>query len=119
MIDYLYILLIIIAGILLVLVAFILSQILHKKKPTEEKYVAYECGIDPESPARDRYSIKYYLVALLFLIFDIEVALLLPWAIIYNELKIFGFIEMLVFLGILIFGYFWVWKKGIIGYGTE
>ncbi len=119
MIDYLYILLIIMAGVLFVLLAFVISKIIQKRRPADGKYIAYECGIDPESAARDRYSIKYYLVALLFLIFDIEVALLLPWAIIYNELKIFGFFEMIIFLGILIFGYIWVWNKGIIRYGAE
>ncbi len=117
--NYLNIFMITVAGVLLVLVAFIFSRIIHKRKPTEEKYIAYECGIDPESAARERYSIKYYLMALLFLVFDIEIALLLPWAILYNELKFFGFIEMIVFLLILIVGYIWVWKKGIIKYGAE
>ncbi len=119
MYDYLAILLIFIAGIIFVIIAYFLSFLIHPKKQVHDKYVPYECGVDSESEARDRYSIKYYLVALLFIIFDIETVFLFPWALRYDRLALFGFIEMLIFLGILIAGYFWVWKKGVIKYGAE
>lgn len=117
--DYFAIFLIIIIGIIFVLVAFLLSRLIHPKKHVYDKYVSYECGVDPDSEARERYSIKYYLIALLFIIFDVETALLFPWALRYDALALFGFLEMLVFLGILIAGYFWVWKKEVIRYGAE
>ena len=75
---------------------------------------AYECGVDPEGDARERYAIRYYLVAILFVIFDVETIFLFPWAIIYNTLPLFLLVEMCVFLGILIIGYVWIIKKGAI-----
>ena len=78
------------------------------------KLSAYECGVDPEGDARERYAIRYYLVAILFVIFDVETIFLFPWAIIYDQLALFGLIEMCVFLGILIVGYIWIVKKGAI-----
>jgi NADH-quinone oxidoreductase subunit A len=78
------------------------------------KLEPYECGIEPQTDARDRYSIRYYLVAMLFVIFDIETVFLYPWAVIMDELLLFGLIEMLVFLGILIVGYYYAWRKGAL-----
>jgi NADH-quinone oxidoreductase subunit A len=78
------------------------------------KLAPYECGVEPESDARQRYAIRYYLVAILFVIFDVETVFLFPWAIIYKKLAIFGLVEMLVFLGILIVGYVWIIKKGAL-----
>jgi NADH-quinone oxidoreductase subunit A len=78
------------------------------------KLTPYECGVDPESDARQRYAIRYYLVAILFVIFDVETVFLFPWAIIYKKLALFGLVEMLVFLGILIVGYVWIIKKGAL-----
>jgi len=78
------------------------------------KLSAYECGVDPEGDARERYAIRYYLVAILFVIFDVETIFLFPWAIIYNTLPLFLLVEMCVFLGILIIGYVWIIKKGAI-----
>ena len=78
------------------------------------KLSPYECGVEPESDARQRYAIRYYLVAILFVIFDVETVFLFPWAIIYKQLALFGLIEMLVFLGILIVGYVWIIKKGAL-----
>jgi len=78
------------------------------------KLSAYECGVDPVGDARERYAIRYYLVAILFVIFDVETIFLFPWAIIYQQLALFGLIEMFVFLGILIIGYVWIVKKGAI-----
>jgi NADH-quinone oxidoreductase subunit A len=78
------------------------------------KLEPYECGIEPTTDARDRYSVRYYLVAMLFVIFDIETVFLYPWAVIMDRLLVFGLIEMLVFLGILIVGYAYAWRKGAL-----
>ena len=73
-----------------------------------------KCGIDPETDARSRISVRFYLIAILFVIFEVETIFLFPWAIIYHQLGLFGLIEMFIFLGILIVGYFYVWKKGAL-----
>jgi len=78
------------------------------------KLMPYECGVDPEGEAHDRYAIRYYLVAILFVVFDVETIFLFPWAVIYKQLALFGLIEMCVFLGILIVGYVWIIKKGAL-----
>lgn len=91
-----------------------LSWILHPRKPNPEKLSAYECGIETEEEPRDRYSIRYYLLAVLFVIFDVETIFLFPWAVEYQRLGLFGFVEMGVFIGILILGYLYCWKKGAL-----
>ena len=83
-------------------------------KPPGEKLVPYECGVDTESEARARYGIRFYIIAILFVIFDVETIFLFPWAVIYDKLLWFGFIEMAIFLGILIVGYIYAWKKGAL-----
>ncbi len=80
--------------------------------PTGDKTIPYECGIAPESDARGRYTVRYYVVALLFVIFDVETIFLFPWAVQFRALGLFGLVEMLVFLGILAIGYVWLWKRG-------
>jgi NADH-quinone oxidoreductase subunit A len=90
------------------------SWLLGMKKPRPEKLVPYECGMQPIGTARDRYSVKFYLVAMLFLLFDIEAVFLFPWAVVYRELKIFGFLEMLLFIVTILGGYIYVWKKGAL-----
>jgi NADH-quinone oxidoreductase subunit A len=82
--------------------------------PNAEKGMPYECGITPESDSRGRYTIRFYVVAILYVIFDVETVFLYPWAVQYRVLGLFGLIEMLVFLGILIVGYIWVWKRGAL-----
>ena len=74
----------------------------------------YECGVEPIGDARDRFSVRFYIVAMLFLVFDVEVVFLFPWAIIYDKLAIFGLVEMLVFIGILVVGYYYAWRKGAL-----
>ena len=83
-------------------------------KPTAEKVMPYECGITPESDARGRYTVRFYIIAILFVIFDVETIYLFPWAVQYRVLGLFGLVEMLVFLGILIVGYLWLWKRGAL-----
>ena len=74
----------------------------------------YECGIDPEGDSRGRFGVRFYIIAILFVIFDVEVIFLFPWAVQYELLGLFGLVEMLVFLGILLLGYFWLYKKGAL-----
>ena len=83
-------------------------------KPTPGKVLPYECGITPESDARGRYTVRFYVVAILFLVFDVETVFLYPWAVQFQVLGLFGLVEMLVFLGILIVGYIWLWKRGAL-----
>ena len=107
--------------ILLVLVAIgfaiftlIVSQLVQSSGYNKVKLEHYECGIEPETDARDRYSIRYYLVAMLFVIFDIETVFMFPWAVAMDELALFGLIEMLVFIFILVIGYVYAWRKGAL-----
>ncbi len=85
-----------------------------KFQPTPDKVMPYECGITPESDARGRYTVRYYIIAILFVIFDVETIYLFPWAVQYDKLGLFGLVEMLVFLGILVIGYVWLWKRGAL-----
>jgi NADH-quinone oxidoreductase subunit A len=90
------------------------STMLHPKKYNKVKLEPYECGIEPVTDARDRYSIRYYLIAMLFVIFDVETVFMFPWAVIFNKLLLFGLIEMLVFILILVVGYYYAWQKGAL-----
>ncbi|HJO39933.1 MAG: NADH-quinone oxidoreductase subunit A [Vicinamibacterales bacterium] len=92
----------------------IMSGLLHPERYNKVKLEPYECGIEPETDARDRYSIRYYLVAMLFVIFDVETVFMFPWAVIMDELALFGLIEMIVFLFILVVGYVYAWRKGAL-----
>src|SRR5678816_1444574 len=86
----------------------ILSYVLGVKKPDPKKLAPYECGINPIGTARERFSVKFYLVAMLFLLFDIEAVFLFPWAVVYRELRLFGFFEMLVFIAAILGGYIYI-----------
>ena len=112
--QYFPILVFIIVGLGLGVILLSVGTLLAPNRPNPEKLSPYECGVDPESDARQRYAIRYYVVAILFVIFDVETIFLFPWAIIYQHLKLFGLIEMMVFLGILIVGYVWIIKKGAL-----
>ena len=92
----------------------IFSRLLHAEKHNAVKLEPYECGIESRGDARDRYSIRYYLIAMLFVIFDVETIFMFPWAVSLDQLAVFGLIEMLVFLFILVVGYFYAWKKGAL-----
>ena len=91
--------------------ARILARIFKTRKDELVKLAPYECGIKPESPAHERFSIRFYVIALLFVVFDVEAIFLFPWAVLYDRLLLFGLIEMGLFLGILVLGYFYAWKK--------
>jgi NADH-quinone oxidoreductase subunit A len=80
---------------------------------------AYECGMQPVGDSRGRFSVKFYLVAMLFILFDVEAVFLYPWAVILRDLKHFGLWEMFVYIGIVLVGFFYVWKKGVLDWGPE
>jgi len=98
------------------IVTLLIAKLIRPSTGGEGKLAPYECGVDPDSDARQRYAIRYYVVAILFVIFDVETVFLFPWAIIYKQLALFGFIEMVVFLGILIVGDVWIIKKGALNW---
>jgi NADH-quinone oxidoreductase subunit A len=96
------------------ILTIVISSALHPSKYNKVKLEPYECGIEPLTDARDRYSIRYYLVAMLFVIFDVETVFMFPWAVIFNKLALFGLIEMIVFILILVVGYYYAWQKGAL-----
>ena len=90
------------------------SYLLGKRVRNRVKDLPYECGITPVGDARQRFSVKFYLVAMLFIVFDIESIFLYPWAVVYRELKMFAFVEMLLFIVLILAGFFYIWKKGAL-----
>ena len=99
----------------------VLSHVVGKRKDTRAKLMPYECGMDPVGSAHQRFSVKFYLIAMLFILFDIEAVFLLPWAVVFKTLgralgqagPAFVFFEMMVFVAVLLVGYVYVWKKGL------
>lgn len=112
LLSYLPIVILILLATGFALATLFVSHMLGPRRPSAAKLAPYECGIDPVGSARERFSVKFYLVAMLFIIFDIEIVFLYPWAVILNGLRLFGLIEMVLFLGILLIGLLYVWKKG-------
>ncbi len=96
------------------LFVIIVSSLLGPKRPTAIKQATYECGMDVPPNDESPFDIKYYLIAMAFLVFDVEVVFLYPWAVKFKQLGMFGFIEMLVFIFILLVGYAYIWKKGVL-----
>src|SRR5438477_1339258 len=100
----------------------LLSWIIGHRKPTRAKLSPYECGMTPIGDARERFSVKFYMVAMLFILFDVEAVFLYPWAIILKDLKamgqaVFGISEMFVYIGIVLVGFWYIWKKGALDWG--
>jgi len=91
-----------------------LFALIRPKNPFKTKLMPYECGITPFDNARGRYTVRFYIVAILFVVFDVETIFLFPWAVQFKLLGLFGLLEMMIFLGILIVGYIWIWKKGAL-----
>jgi NADH-quinone oxidoreductase subunit A len=112
--EYFPLLVVLAMTIGLAFIIIILSTILGTRKPTKTKLMPYECGMEPIGSARGRFSIKFFIIAMLFIIFDIEVIFLYPWAVIFRELKLFGFVEMGIFILILFLGLIYVWRKGAL-----
>ncbi len=95
-------------------ITLLLAKLVRPSNPNKTKLMPYECGIDPIDSARGRYTVRFYIVAILFVVFDVETIFLFPWAVRFKAFGLFGLLEMLIFLAILIVGYIWVWKKGAL-----
>lgn len=95
------------------------SYLVGKKVRNRVKDSPYECGIVPTGNARERFSVKFYLVAMIFILFDIEAVFLYPWAVVYRQLKLFAFVEMFLFLVLILSGFFYIWKKGVLDWSQE
>jgi NADH-quinone oxidoreductase subunit A len=112
--PYIPIILIIGTAIVFGVVAANMSWLLGPQRPNREKNSTYESGVEPVRTAHERFSVKYYMVAVLFILFDIEVVFMYPWAVQYKQLGLFGLVEMVVFIAILLVGYVYILKKGAL-----
>jgi NADH-quinone oxidoreductase subunit A len=112
--QYLPIGIMILFGVVAGIVFTNINRWIGPRRPTEEKLSTYESGMEPVKSARERFSVKFYLVAMLFILFDIEVVFMYPWAVVYRELGAYGFIEMMVFIGILLIGLLYIVRKGAL-----
>lgn len=112
--NYVPILLFLVIGAALGVACLVLSRILAPNKPDEAKLSAYECGFEAFEDSRMKFDVRYYLVAILFIIFDLEIAFLFPWAIVLDKIGISGFMAMMVFLAVLIIGFIYEWKRGAL-----
>lgn len=95
------------------------SAVLGHRVRSRIKDAPYECGIVSEGSTRERFSVKFYLVAMVFILFDIETIFLFPWAVVFRELKLFAFFEMLLFVALVMAGFFYIWKKGALAWSIE
>jgi NADH-quinone oxidoreductase subunit A len=111
---YIPIVLFVMVAIGFAIFTLVAAWIIQPRKYNQVKLEPYECGIEPRTDARDRYSVRYFLVAMLFVIFDVETVFMFPWAVIMDKLALFGLIEMIVFLFILVVGYFYAWRQGAL-----
>ncbi len=97
----------------------LISNLVGPRRPSPEKSAPYECGVPPVGDARERHPVQFYLVAMIFLLFDIEVAFLYPWAMALRDLRWAGFVQVVLFMAILLGGYVYVWRKGILDWGKK
>jgi NADH-quinone oxidoreductase subunit A len=97
----------------------LISFLLGKKVKNRIKDMPYECGITPTGTARERFSVRFYLVGMLFIVFDIESVFLFPWVVVYKEFKMAAFVEMLIFIVLVFAGFFYIWKKGALDWSGE
>lgn len=112
--NYLPVLIFIIIGLAVGGIMIVLGFVLSPHKPDSEKLSPYECGFEAFGDARMKFDVRYYLVAILFIIFDLEIAFLFPWAIVLKDIGMFGYVAMAIFLGILVIGFIYEWKKGAL-----
>jgi NADH-quinone oxidoreductase subunit A len=122
--DYLPILLMFIVAAGFAVSNILLSQMVGQRKQTRTKLMPYECGKDPVGSARERFSVKFYLIAMIFILFDIEVIFLVPWAVVFRSLIAEGlstlaYVEMMLFVVLLFVGYIYVWRKGAFDWGER
>jgi NADH-quinone oxidoreductase subunit A len=112
--QYLPVILFILVGSLVGIGPIVLGKLLGPSRPNAEKLSPYECGFDAFEDARIKFDVRYYLVAILFILFDLEIAFLCPWAAAYQEIGLVGFWSVMIFLGILVVGFVYEWKKGAL-----
>ena len=112
--EYFPILLFIVVGIAVGVAPMVLGKLLAPNRPDPEKLSPYECGFEAFEDARMKFDVRYYLVAILFILFDLEIAFLFPWAVVLNEIGFAGFLSMMLFLAILVIGFVYEWMKGAL-----
>src|SRR5258708_1437594 len=112
--EYFPVLLFIFVAIGVGVAPMVLGKVLGPTRPDPEKLSPYECGFEAFEDARMKFDVRYYLVAILFILFDLEIAFLFPWAVVLNEIGLFGFLSMMVFLAILVVGFVYEWMKGAL-----
>ena len=112
--NYLPVLVFMVVGVAIGGIMIMLGFILSPNRPDSEKLSPYECGFEAFEDARMKFDVRYYLVAILFIIFDLEIAFLFPWAIVLGDIGMFGYTAMAIFLGILVIGFIYEWKKGAL-----
>ena len=123
--DYLPILLMFVVALGFAAGNVLLSQLVGQRKSTRTKLMPYECGKDPVGSARERFSVKFYLIAMIFILFDIELIFLIPWAVVFKKMTLedglgtLVFVEMMLFVALLLVGYVYVWKKGLFEWGQR
>jgi NADH-quinone oxidoreductase subunit A len=111
--DYLPIVLLAGLGAVFAVASVVVSRLVGPRRPTPAKLAPYECGIVPEqSPKTERFPVKFYVVAMLFIVFDIETIFLFPWAVTFRQLGLFGLVEMVIFIGLVFVAYVYVWQRG-------
>jgi NADH-quinone oxidoreductase subunit A len=112
--NYIPVLIFIVIGLGLGAVMIMMGAMLGPNRPDSEKQSPYECGFEAFEDSRMKFDVRYYLVAILFIIFDLEIAFLFPWAVVLDEIGMFGFLAMMVFLGVLVVGFIYEWRKGAL-----
>ncbi len=112
--EYLPVLLFLIVSTGIGIALLIVGAVLGPKRPSADKLSPYECGFEAFEDARMKFDVRYYLIAILFIVFDLEIAFVFPWAVIFRSLGVFGLVEMGIFLGLLVLGFAYVWKKGAL-----
>ena len=112
--DYIPILIFLVVAILFPVVTIVVAKLIRPSAPFQEKLEAYECGIKAAPDSRGRYTVRFYIIAILFVIFDVETIFLFPWAVVFRQIGLYGFWSMMVFLGVLTIGFIYEWRKGAL-----
>ena len=112
--NYFPILMFVLVGVAVGVLPVAMGFVLAPSRPDPEKLSPYECGFEAFEDARMKFDVRYYLIAILFILFDLEIAFLFPWAVVLDEIGLFGFVAMMVFLGILVVGFIYEWMKGAL-----
>ena len=112
--NYLPVLVFVFVGLAIGVLPIVFGRLLAPNRPDSQKLSPYECGFEAFEDARMKFDVRYYLVAILFILFDLEIAFLFPWAVVLEEIGLFGFLAMVIFLGILVVGFVYEWMKGAL-----